>query len=163
MQLHRWHELECGADNGAIERDEDTGQCYWHNSFTGKRYRCADRETGALRRLAAIMSRYPRLHAYVQTDPRGCALYILRPEDIVFGAEPADKARVNGCEKFRAWKCDNGTFDILEDFGIGFEITWQNLGSHGSESSAWIELARKLNGSAHYGPDCYYSRGIAVY
>ena len=23
MQLHRWHEKECGIDNGAVERDSD--------------------------------------------------------------------------------------------------------------------------------------------
>lgn len=39
----------------------------------------ADRENGAKRRLARIMSRYPALRAYIQTDPRGCALYILPP------------------------------------------------------------------------------------
>jgi hypothetical protein len=26
MTLHRWHELECGTDNGCIERDETTGK-----------------------------------------------------------------------------------------------------------------------------------------
>lgn len=153
MQLHRWHELECGIDNGAVERDEDTGKCYWHNSYTGKRYPCADRETGALRRLAAIMSRYPRLHAYVQTDPRGCALYILRPQDHVSGAE----------DTVRLCRCDDGTFNACEDHGAGFEPLADKLGANGVESSAWIALAQKLNGSKYYGPDCYYSRGIAVY
>ena len=28
------------------------------------------------------MKRYPTLQAYIQTDPRGCALYILRPGDV---------------------------------------------------------------------------------
>lgn len=41
----------------------------------------ADRERGALKRLAAIMARYPQHVHYVQGDPRGPALYILRPED----------------------------------------------------------------------------------
>lgn len=26
MQLHRWHELECGVENGGVERDEETGK-----------------------------------------------------------------------------------------------------------------------------------------
>jgi hypothetical protein len=42
----------------------------------------ADRERGALKRLADIMSRYPALGHYVQGDPRGAPLYILRPEDM---------------------------------------------------------------------------------
>lgn len=41
-----------------------------------------DREAGARKRLARIMARYPQLQAYVQGDPRGCALYILRPGDV---------------------------------------------------------------------------------
>ena len=28
MTLHRWHELECGTDTGAVERDETTGRTY---------------------------------------------------------------------------------------------------------------------------------------
>jgi hypothetical protein len=34
MQLHRWHEYECGVEHGGVERDETTGQCYWYNSNT---------------------------------------------------------------------------------------------------------------------------------
>jgi hypothetical protein len=39
----------------------------------------ADRERGALKRLDKIMARYPGFASYVQTDPRGCSLYILPP------------------------------------------------------------------------------------
>ena len=46
-----------------------------------------DREAGARKRLAAILKRYPTLTAYVQTDPRGCALYILKPGDVPAGAD----------------------------------------------------------------------------
>jgi hypothetical protein len=88
MTLHRWHELECGTDYGCIERDEETGAPYWLNARTGRRaYRVADREAGARRRLAAIMARYPELSAYVQGDPRGAALYILRPGDVPKGGD----------------------------------------------------------------------------
>jgi hypothetical protein len=87
MQLHRWHELECGIDNGGVERNETTGKTFWYNAISGKRHPCADRETGALRRLAAIMARYPTLRPYVQGDPRGAALYILRPGDIPEGQD----------------------------------------------------------------------------
>ena len=49
------------------------------------------RETGARRRLAAILARRNErvgdspLDAYIQTDPRGAALYLLRPGDIPRG------------------------------------------------------------------------------
>ena len=87
MQLHRWHELECGTDTGAVERDETAGKTYWYNSMTGRRFPCNDRETGALKRLAKIMARYPNLGYYVQGDPRGAALYILRPGDVPEGQD----------------------------------------------------------------------------
>ena len=89
MTLNRWHELECGSEYGYIERDEVTGKTFSVNPRTGKRYPTPDRETGALRRLKKIMAKYPTLSAYVQTDPRGAALYILRPGDVPAG-EDAD-------------------------------------------------------------------------
>lgn len=60
MTLHRWAELECGDGNDyaswAIERDDDTGKPYMarypHNG-PASRTAIADRETGALRRVAA--------------------------------------------------------------------------------------------------------------
>lgn len=83
MTLRRWFEHEC---NGYIQRDETTGQCYIHYGrdtagpfLTAK---TADRETGARKRLAAIMARYPGLVAYVQGDPRGCSLYVLTAADV---------------------------------------------------------------------------------
>ena len=86
MTLHRWHEHEC---NGTIQRDEEDGfgAPYWYSSMTNKKlYRAPDRERGALKRLDAIMARYPSLKPYVQGDPRGCALYLIRPNDV-----PEDK------------------------------------------------------------------------
>ena len=88
LTLHRWHELECGVDNGCIERDEETGKVYWLNSTTGKRYTTRDRETGALRRLEAVMVSYQRRYAaYVQGDPRGASLYLVRRKDIPKGEQ----------------------------------------------------------------------------
>lgn len=95
MTLHRWHEMECGTDVGCVERDEKTGKTYWLNSATGRRSPFYDRETGALKRLAAIMVRYPTLTAHVQTDPRGAALYILKPGDVPEGKD-ADAYYNNG-------------------------------------------------------------------
>lgn len=85
MTLHRWHEHEC---NGTIQRDGKFGDGapYWCAPGSSRQlYRAPDRERGALKRLAAIMSRYPSLEAYVQGDPRGCSLYILRPGDVPAG------------------------------------------------------------------------------
>jgi hypothetical protein len=82
MALHTWHEHEC---NGAIQRDGECGDGapWWHSTYDGKKlYRAPDRETGALKRLGKIMERYPDFTPYVQGDPRGCALYILRPGDV---------------------------------------------------------------------------------
>ena len=101
MTLRRWHEMECGTDNGCVERDETTGKAYWLNSTSGKRYPMRDRETGAKNRLASILGQRNgrpaivggrlnagpagKLTAYIQGDPRGAALYIIRPNDIPAG------------------------------------------------------------------------------
>lgn len=82
--LHTWAEHEC---NGAIQRDDTTGKPSWYNTDTGKRlYKTADREAGALRRIAAVLKN-TSLELYHQTDPRGCALYLLRPGDVPKGKD----------------------------------------------------------------------------
>lgn len=89
MTLHRWFELECGDGNSvaswAIERNEASDKPffvrYWHDGGI-TRTPVADRENGARKRLAKIIAKYPNLTAYVQTDPRGCALYVLRRADL---------------------------------------------------------------------------------
>lgn len=96
LTLHRWAEREC---NGEIERDETTGKVhpYNHNGDRMK-YTVPDREKGALKRIAKIVSdRNTRnwigfngsiaempttLHAYHQTDPRGCSLYLVSIEQL---------------------------------------------------------------------------------
>lgn len=90
MTLHRWHELECGTDNGCIEREgeDGNGRPFWRYSDGRKGAYMADRERGAQRRLLAIINAEAKRHgecrysAYIQTDPRGAALYILRPGDV---------------------------------------------------------------------------------
>ena len=89
MTLHRWFEMECGTGEGCIERDEETGKTYWLNAITGNRHATPDRETGAMNRLSGIMENYPALGYYIQSDPRGAPLYILRPGDVPKG-EDAD-------------------------------------------------------------------------
>jgi hypothetical protein len=95
MTLRRWYELECGTDAGHIERNEKTGKPMFYNARS--RYLQAndprawsiipDREKGALKRLGNIMAKYPDLKPYLQTDPRGAALYILRPNDVPEGKD----------------------------------------------------------------------------
>ena len=86
-QLHTWHELECGTDRGAIERDENTGELRWYSYTTQKwgRYYGRDTETLARRMIDRVMSGHPTLGYFIQGDPRGCALYVLRPGDIPSG------------------------------------------------------------------------------
>ena len=87
MTLHRWAEHEC---NGAIQRDGDDGEGspFWRNEISGRRIcRSPDRERGALKRLAAIMAVHPGLSSYVQGDPRGAALYVLRPGGVPEGKD----------------------------------------------------------------------------
>ena len=71
--LSRWGEAEC---NGDIQRDEATGLPFRYFG-SEHQHRCptADREAGALRRIAAICAR-AGAHFYHQQDPRGCALYV---------------------------------------------------------------------------------------
>lgn len=83
MTLSRWSELECGTDRGCIERDEATGRPFYRYSDGDRGGFVADRERGALRRLDAIMAKYPGLVSYHQTDPRGASLYILRTADCI--------------------------------------------------------------------------------
>jgi len=101
MTLQRWGELECGDGNEygswAIERDEATEKPYMvrHHYRHGQgkdsvtRYAVADREAGALRRLAKIvLARNSRGNAgnwvyyYHQGDCRGCNLYLLTREQL---------------------------------------------------------------------------------
>ena len=100
MTLQRWYELECGTEAGYIERDEETNKPYMVREYRGKQYRVitADRETGAIARLEQIvharnirqpLAENPLLSYYLQTDPRGAALYILRPQDVPAGESPA--------------------------------------------------------------------------
>jgi hypothetical protein len=125
MTLHRWHEMEC---NGDVQRCEQTGKVYKHyGRDTGPflTVRTADREKGALKRLAKIITnRNARFNlqsedrnykcddgtfdivtadgeirlnnvpahkavisTFIQTDPRGAALYIIRPGDVPAGED----------------------------------------------------------------------------
>jgi hypothetical protein len=89
MTFHRWDEAECGDGNDyaswAIERDEESGKpyrCIYPHKGEMRRYKIADREKGAQKRLDAIMARHPELVAYHQGDCRGASLYILKRSDL---------------------------------------------------------------------------------
>ena len=85
--LHRWAEWECGDDSDwAIERDEATNKPYNVNHVTGNRYAIPDRETAALKCAREIASSHG-LTVYHQADPRGAALYVIRPGDVPEGAD----------------------------------------------------------------------------
>lgn len=63
------------------------GRCPEIRQVLSRRYKIADREGGALKRLGKIMAKYPALTAYHQTDPRGAALYVIPRADIPEGAD----------------------------------------------------------------------------
>jgi hypothetical protein len=81
--LSRWHEEEC---NGTIQRDDNTGKPYryYPDRYGSPTIRSsapiADLEAGAIRRAKAIVQ--PHCHVFIQTDPRGCALYLFRWQDV---------------------------------------------------------------------------------
>lgn len=104
--LRNWFEYECGTSSGQVMRsierdgDEPDSKPYLRiqyprlGEYVDRRYPIADRETGARKRLLNIIIAHAArtgraLSAYVQTDPRGCAIYILRPGDVPAG-EQAD-------------------------------------------------------------------------
>ena len=96
MTLSRWAERECGdGSDWGIERDEQTGKPFlvYHGEGKSRRIPIADREQGALRRMAKIMETHPACVAYHQPDCRGAAVYII-PKERVTG--PVDSCYTNG-------------------------------------------------------------------
>jgi hypothetical protein len=87
MTLRTWFEAECNGDVTVAGDGLAYAQYGRGTSGPFLTVRCANREAGALKRLAKIMARYPSLSYYVQGDPRGCALYILKPDDVPEGAD----------------------------------------------------------------------------
>jgi hypothetical protein len=78
MTLHRWAEHEC---NGVIQRDDETQKPFhvvgYRSNGDQRKYAVADREAGAIRRMNAIIAKYPALTWYHQGDPRGCQVYVM--------------------------------------------------------------------------------------
>ncbi|HEX2901217.1 MAG TPA: hypothetical protein VHS96_15980 [Bacteroidia bacterium] len=118
MTLQRWAEQECGDSNSyaswAIERDEETGKPFMVRHIYATpglkggmhKYPIADRETGALKRLRAIVAardaRYRALGGdgqndlipYHQTDCRGCMVYLVKRSDL--DGKPIDQVYNRG-------------------------------------------------------------------
>lgn len=145
MTLQRWAELECGDSNEyaswSIERDEETEKPYMVRHVHGQpdrtyRTRIADREAGALRRLDRLMAAYPDLTYYHQTDPRGCALYIVRKSDL-----PRDYFEV-----------------VRKDDGW----TIQRKGSDTAYSGTYRTKAAAKAFAARETLSSYYTRGLAA-
>jgi hypothetical protein len=93
--LQRWFEEEC---NGTIQRDDQTGKPYrYFNDRQGvpvirSAAPIPDLERGAIRRAKAIVQ--PFCHVYIQTDPRGCAVYLFRWKDVPASVGPG---RIDQC------------------------------------------------------------------
>jgi hypothetical protein len=83
LTLHRWHEQECGDSNdyqswsNEVDDDGKAWRVVYQHTGKSSRYRIPNRESGARKRVAALCARLG-LYFYVQTDPRGAALYISR-------------------------------------------------------------------------------------
>jgi len=82
LTLQRWFEGECGDSNQynswAIERDEVTGKPYrvtYPHRGDSYRVRIADKEQFATERVKKVCEK-AGLYYFIQTDPRGCALYV---------------------------------------------------------------------------------------
>ena len=89
MTLSRW---DCDICNGAIQRDEETNRPYRVYGSYGsaraiiRKERVTDREAGAMNRLVKLLTSHPEFTFYRQRDPRGCSLYLVKPEDIPVGS-----------------------------------------------------------------------------
>lgn len=97
--LQRWHELECGTGDErvsvSVERDEESGKPFRRVQFMSaggkwidRKEPCRDMEKAARKRIASVLEGKAGLSAFIQGDPRGCALYILRQGDVPEGKEP---------------------------------------------------------------------------
>jgi hypothetical protein len=87
-KLRRWHELQCGVEAGHVEEIGGEGSGKWE--FVNRHgYRSPIRDAGkqAEKALNAFTDENSDLFIYVQPDPRGCALYLLKKSQVESGEE----------------------------------------------------------------------------
>lgn len=187
MTLRRWAEQECGDSNDyaswCITRDEKTGKPYIErhtyavrrlSGGTSRypRYPIADREAGALKRLKAIVdARNLRATTdneadnfvipYHQTDPRGCALYLVKRSDLEAKTnQVVEKAEQNGFSRCRSIDGPRvtGPKDYVTDTfpGIKFDTPETAARRFLKEKNLSIPNREMLP------VDQYYTRGLAV-
>ncbi len=82
--LHSWYERECNEDIRRHEEGPRAGKLFgvrqyqgWDGKWKESRYPIRDMESGAVRRLEKILANHPEFTYYLQTDPRGAALYLI--------------------------------------------------------------------------------------
>lgn len=168
MTLSRWSEAEC---NGEIERDETTAKPvrvsrgYTQGNGPRVTWPIPDRETGALKQLATIVTRVnsclpprKRVVSYHQGDPRGASLYI-----VPVAALKTDRNQI--VAKAESW----GAVVSLAPFAAGAPCAYQVDKLPGlwatEEAAARAFLAhRKASIPARdvLPLDQYYTRGVAV-
>lgn len=87
-KLRRWHELQCGADAGHVEEVGEEGSGNWEFvNRHGHRSPIRNATEQARKTLNAFKTVDPDLLFYVQTDPRGCALYLLKKSQVESGED----------------------------------------------------------------------------
>lgn len=184
MTLRRWAEAECGDSNDycstSIERDEATGKPFrvvmYHDRkpSEAKRHPIADREAGALRRIGRVVGernlrvRGSRLIPYHQSDPRGCALYLV-PAGILEGDEIVNEASRQGCvitrhesPAYTRWVA-NGPGGQPSRYCYRVEGCTEDFYTHEAAAMRWFRLNGKTPPASRNLPiDSYYTRGVAV-
>lgn len=87
-KLRRWHELQCGVDAGRVEEVGGEGSGKWEFvNRHGNRSPIRDAGKQARKALNACTAGNPDLIFYVQTDPRGYALYLLKKSQVETGED----------------------------------------------------------------------------
>lgn len=167
MTLQRWGELCCGNSNDyqswSIERDETTDKprmVYHPHNGKSHSHVIADREKGALKRLAKIMAAHPDFVAYHQTDPRGCALYIVAKKEL---RSPVNQ--IVRCAEELGCKIEmHKTVSDTKPLSVTYTIQEAKEPFDCPESAAirFLNLKGKPITSRDYPLDQVYNRGLAI-
>jgi hypothetical protein len=175
MTLQRWGEELC---NGTIQRDEKTEKPFriYGNYIQANDPRSvhfiADREAGALRRVMAICgARNARIKEhdcvlpYHQTDPRGCALYLVKRSDLTSQENQIiTKARSNGAKiefRYIDSRAPSGCYVCLDMNGT--DLWRATFNTEEAAAEAYLRHRKLAVPARDVLPiDRYYSRGLAI-